>query len=767
MKTIHTLIMPFILLAAMVSLNGCIKDDDIMNNKDIPAFQPEEGGNGYSKNDLGALDPIKNVLLKISEGSAKYIGSEDLPSNIDKDYYCQSSTGSEGPIANAYDGIIDNNIYHSPWKADGFFPVDLEFVLEGEPEFIDYINLIPRGGNGNGSIHKVELFIECAGKSYESYGQKTSGGSIITFDVRQKVQQPRKVRLRVYEGQGGFVSLSEIQCYQEVRTYDEFMKYFTDGLCTTLNPEYDRKALEKINNEFFRNMALALFDKKYNIEDRTFEIKTYPEPSIQAKENKTACYGFLDNATGIYVEWNENIVIFAEEAKADMTVRIVNPMKGFSPVQEEPLHSGINVFTAKEKGLIYIVYQSEDEALTKIHIPSGTINGVFDISKHKAEDWTNILNKTTFTHLDILGKHTHLVFTTSDLRAYTPDGMSLAQSFDSIAYLEQDFIGLNKFKNEKGESRMNKTRLCVMALKTDGLMFATDYYTGYALGTISDICDVKSLLSKGIWGPAHELGHVNQLRPGFRWGGYTVEGDLTEVSNNVYSLYVQRHFGNISRLEEQDDYHIAFNSFFVNKLNYGLGTQYINVFSRLVPMWQLQLYFANALGYSDFYKDLHEAIRNDDYSMWTNASQAQVKYCMNRFVEHASDVAKADLTQFFNDWGFNLSQSTIDAIHEKGYKQPQHEFRYITDSNVDLYKNNAPLTAGEVNVNITKPDFSVYIKETCKNAVAFEVYNPTDLNTPIFITPHRKFTFMTLADRVVIKAVGVDGSRIEVKQIKE
>lgn len=767
MKNMKFLTSILVLFLALATLNSCIKDDDMTTNGNIPAYKPDESSSGYPKYNFGNLAPINNTLLPISEGYARYIGAESLPEGTNKDFYCQSANGNEGPIANAFDGTVDNKIYHSPWKTPGFYPVDLEFVLAGTPEFLDFIQLIPRGNNGNGSIHDAELFIQCEGKDYESYGRKTSGGNILVFDVRQKIRNPRKVKIRVYEGAGGFVSLSEIQCYQETRPYEEYMKYFANDLCTELKPEYDRTALENIGNEFFRNLALTLHDQKYDLEHRVFDIKTYPSPTVKAKENGTASYGFLDNATGVYVEWNENVVIFVDETQTDMVARIVNPMKEFAPVQEEPLHRGINVFTAKEKGLIYIIYQSGAESSTRIHIPAGTVNGVFDISKHKAEEWAGILAKTTFTHLDILGKYTHLLFTTSDLRAYTSDGTALAQAFDSIVYLEQEFTGLLKYKNEAGESRMNKTRLCVMALNTPTLMFATDFYTGYTLGSIPDICNVESLLSGGIWGPAHELGHVNQLRPGFKWGSYSTEGDLTEVSNNVYAMYVQSHFGNPSRLEEQDDYHTAFNLFFINKQPYGTGTQYVNVFARLVPMWQLQLYFANALGYTDFYKDLHETIRQDDYSAWKNASVEQVKYCMNRFAQHVSDVAQTNMVQFFNDWGFNLTAETVAAINAKGYEQPKHEIRYISDNNADLYKNNAPVSGGAANVSVIKPDMTVYVKESCQNAVAFEVYNASDLNTPIFITPHRKFTFMTLAEQVVIKAVGADGTRVEVQQDKE
>ena len=44
------------------------------------------------------------------------------------------------------------------------------------------------------------------------------------------------------------------------------------------------------------------------------------------------------------------------------------------------------------------------------------------------------------------------------------------------------------------------------------------------------------------WGPAHEVGHCNQTRPGLKWSG------LTEVSNNIMSLFIQTSFGRPCKL---------------------------------------------------------------------------------------------------------------------------------------------------------------------------------------------------------------------------
>ena len=64
---------------------------------------------------------------------------------------------------------------------------------------------------------------------------------------------------------------------------------------------------------------------------------------------------------------------------------------------------------------------------------------------------------------------------------------------------------------------------------------------------MGDVCDPNVLKTTGCWGPAHEIGHCNQTRPGVKWIG------LTEVTNNIMSEYVQTTiFGQPSRIQTED-----------------------------------------------------------------------------------------------------------------------------------------------------------------------------------------------------------------------
>jgi len=72
-----------------------------------------------------------------------------------------------------------------------------------------------------------------------------------------------------------------------------------------------------------------------------------------------------------------------------------------------------------------------------------------------------------------------------------------------------------------------------------------------------------------------------------------------------------------------------------------------DVFDRLVPFWQLHLYFSQN-GRSDFYADVMEEMRKrPDAGTGDESIKNQFE-----FVKICGDVAKLNLIDFFDKWGF-------------------------------------------------------------------------------------------------------------------
>jgi hypothetical protein len=190
------------------------------------------------------------------------------------------------------------------------------------------------------------------------------------------------------------------------------------------------------------------------------------------------------------------------------------------------------------------------------------------------------------------------------------------------------------------------------------------------------------------WGFSHEVGHVLQMNPQMTWGG------MTEVSNNINTLYVTTRMGNKSRLKAGNSYQKARKSIVeadpkVSYLHDG------DVFRRLVPFWQLFLYFEKK-GKPDFYADVMEQMRlRPDAGRGNDSIKNQFE-----FVKICCDVSALDLTDFFEKWGFfwvgemelndyrkykyaitqEMVNETIEYVKSKGYQKSEDDMTLVEDA---------------------------------------------------------------------------------------
>lgn len=726
---------------------------------------------------------IMSILaVNCSEKSVKEINKEDpkppvvtqpedpesyTPTNgnsIDKDIKINptSVTSSEHQNGTDIDKTIDGDkgtIYHSRWGNNTEYPVELTYNFGASADKINYFVLYPRSDSENGVILEYTIYIK-----YETGGDFVKFKEIVYSNGKtpkivnfpEALTNPSAIKLSITKGINDFVSLAEIEFYKENATIEESLTVFQDKACTQLKAGTTREDIEAIDNEFIKNMALALFNDVYD-DFRIGTFKSYPDPEIMSDKNKTGTYGIYDNVTGIYVKWGTEMVVFMDDFNGEIALRIVNHNQGFGG-QDFVLRPGVNRFTANTEGLAYLIYQNSNEYEVKANIATGKINGYFDVSKHRAEDWQTLIDNAEYTYFDVLGNYAHLTFTTQDFRQHTPDITKLIELYDNIVDTEQDFLGLYKY------NRANKSRMYFRTnTHQDMYMYATTNRTEYHKSTMPDLCNPATLKASP-WGPAHEVGHINQTRPGLRWLG------MTEVTNNIYSLYVQTQWGNGARIDEENlgeynnRYEKAFTELLAPKLAHA---EHGDVFCKLIPFWQLQLYFANVLGKTDFYKDVHEAVRESEDKASPGASQVE-------FAKICSDIAQTDLTDFFIAWGFlkpvniqiddygvgvvNVSQAmvddAIDYIKSKGYAQPDAKFEYLHDQVVSVFKNKAAVVKGTASVT----NNNVTISGT-QNAI---VYQQERNGEVIYISPKSTFSVPSFQSTDKIYAVAYDGQRTEI-----
>ena len=628
---------------------------------------------------------------------------------------------------------------------------------------VDYLVYYPRTDGANGKFKEVEIQYSEDGSAFTPLADKDFLGSAsatkVLFDAPVRAKSFRFI-VKTGAGDGqGFVSCAEMEFYAKNPEAFDYSTLFADETCSELKAGITEADIEKCEFPFFKNLAYYMIKGKYEPEFRVGEFKAYPNPDIQSGTHKTNPYSLLDNPTGISVKANENLIVLVGDTHGyDISLKVQNldapESDGFGGVTY-PLSRGTNKLTISEKGLVYVMYHTRtlDDAAAlpvKIHFASGTVNGYFDSQKHEGR-WNELLGKATDKYFDVVGKYAHMTFETNDYRKYAANnGNELIDLYDQIAFNEMQLLGLEKY------DKMFRNRMYLNVMY-QSYMYATSYHTAYNQTTMSDICNPSKLKTSACWGPAHEIGHCNQTRLGVMWIG------MTEVTNNIMSEYIQTTiFGQGSRIQTEDmgdvyrnRYSKAWNGIIVAGSSHAdfsnIGDDANDVFCKLVPFWQLELYFGKVLGrtplqQSDkggFYPNVYEYARNKDYTGMTDGD-IQLDFVYNCCLS-----AKMNLLDFFEKWGFltpvnkkiedydtrnlTVTPDMVDALRHKvnglGYSKPDVALEYISDNSFELYKSRASVVAGS-HATHTAKSFTEGKTEAIgeaitiqgwKNVVAYEV----------------------------------------------
>lgn len=657
----------------------------------------------------------------------------------------ERSGGKDGKFtyANMIDGDFSSE-ETARWKCEFSpsvkIPQYIAFTFN-KKENLDYIIVYPHNMY-NSYFKDVEVYCKSETDGVESdyvkvwEGQLEPSASTKRLDLIESQIDVTKVKFVLKSSSGTLFECREIEFYSRNPLNFDYKTLFKDPACTQLLDGITEDNIMNCPHAFFKNLAWYMYNGKYPREFRIADYKAYPHPDKQAGINKTAPYSLLDNPTGISVTAGEQLAVMADlKGLKDLRIRVQNldqqGKDGFGG-DEYTVVDGVNTFTMKNKGLIYVMYHTdayETAQPVTLHFTSSKVNGYYDSQNPALKGrWKELLNVSVDTHFDVLGKYVHLTFPTRTFLNYTKNVDDLINLYDDMIYRQQEFLGLDKY------GKLFKNRSYFHVIYSDAYMYAANYHTAYIESTLSTLAD-ETKLADNCWGPAHELGHIHQTRPGLKWHG------TTEVTNNITAQYVQTTiYGKPSRLQSQaadgfpSRYGKAWTSMIAGKKAHNLEA---DVFCRLVPFWQLELYFGKALGntplqrqdHGGFYPDVYEYVRANDNPSTDGKCQLEFVYncCLN---------AKVDLTYFFDKWGFlkpvdvtigdytdkkfTITQSEINDLKKRvaglGYAKPDVALEYITDNTVELYKNKPSITAGTVGREENK-----FTLNNWSNVAAFEV----------------------------------------------
>ena len=738
----------------------------------------------------------KHYTITVTQYSASDIViEEDIQVKPYAGKASEEETDPDRSIEHSFDDkfIADGGVpYHSKWGQSADFPVILEYYFEGNTD-IDYF--IYHTNSGNGTFGKFDVYTQT--KENTEYVHQGS----YDFNMRNSPSiaslktpvKATKVKFEVHSGKNGYVSCDEMQFFKKNKKNtleEQLLTVFTDITCSEIKPDVTQEQIEALP-EFFIQTASALKDDSYNKWEKEFRIREYcPYSSADEWADKlmTRKYGDLDNPTGIYVNEGDEVVVLVGDTHGQ-SISIQNigeeTSKGYAQTSVNgdiyPLKEGVNKLTAKQTGMLFVMYntniQNPDAQPIKIHIPlgGGKVCGFFSLKEHQTnEKYKELIDKADYKYFCVIGNAIILYFHHKQLKAAVPyDILSSIELWDNMIQWQQELMGIE----DVHPKQMNNH---IFAISPEGgYMWASEGRIGFVYTVLGDILRKSYLMaSRNSWGPAH-----------INWAS------TTESSNNLFSNYTIYKFGqNCSRGTELavPEYAanvkkatLVFRRCVENKAWCDFGTDYQGEDPEMHARmnWQLWNYY-HRCGYNpQFFPTLFKLMRENRVST-QDPGENQMMYA-----RMACRAANENLTDFFERWGFFVPISmkvnqygtynyiVTDAMIKetkefmKQFPAPKHAFYYLEDRK-----------KGDPGLDTTPPDVGYFTQfaedmkitkqitytisghqvnvQNGEQAVAFEIKENDNLK--YFGTSFQFEIPNTISpDRVKLYAVQADGVRIE------
>lgn len=447
------------------------------------------------------------------------------------------------------------------------------------------------------------------------------------------------------------------------RQYDIIKEIFTDGTCSELKSQYATMSDEQLLY-YYSDISKELLDIALKAKNNTWaprekefrvaEYEPYGNTYSWSVLLNTNPYSYLQRPTGISATKGDTLLIFVgDELPSGMQLKLLE-VTGNQPFTdayvyeaEKFLARGANMVTvAQEDVMLFIGYAAStdttatskklsDYGNVKVHIEGGKVNGYFDARRHTDEDWRDML-ANHFKHYSVQVRGERVIFqmAKNDIAGVCPNTITDAIGWwDQCVEWQHELMGVDKYYDRWNALMMARSG------HDNSYMYASHYYTYYEYSTLKDILPWKTVYANPgqMWGPAHEIGHMNQ-------GAINIVS-CTEASNNLFSnVQVHRAGKTTTRgsgvKQCKDD--------FENKVAYPLRGDVIGK-SRM--FFQLYLYFHAAGKDMTFYPRLFEALRQDRLRK-VNNGDTYAKDDQLKFAEKCCEIAQMDLSEFFEAWGF-------------------------------------------------------------------------------------------------------------------
>ena len=694
------------------------------------------------------------------------------------------ATASAYPVEN----INDNNLgtfWQTPSRGVTS-PAEITFEFGDElVSRIDYLVYYPSAPYGQFGDVDVYYMTGTGQQTFllsHDFGMKNTQDTIRFGE--QGISQIKSITLKVKTANGRETSTGVLAGIAELEFFRtpslrEITEIFTDYSCSELLPDITPETAEKIDDPLLRDVATKLAKGIYDKEFRMASYRAYPHPDEDSKRFNTNTYTKYDNVTGMCITrpGTYHIAVEMEGNSVPVYMDVINWENNFYGYNcDFLLKKGMNVIEIPEKkgstqlipGIIYLrIHATNYENIKpiKIHFLDAEVNVYFNTSTSDPARFETILANAKAPEFDMVGRKVIFTGTVNNLQKNIRTGerakkyMELA---DTVVTLEEDLQGHYKYNTGGHRNHL------LIAPSYGGFLFAASYIVGFG----SNLAANPDNLAKGFWGMAHEIGHCNQIPKRMKWVG------TTEVTNNIMSAYVEytmrgaKEESATTPLTDGDHFNNAIRDIALNPSksidHFSAGSWDAMYYEKVIPFWQLYLYFTYVGGYPDLYRDAHNIARNSTDNQSITDGKAQIE-----FVKMMSDLTKTDLTEFFEFWRFlsptegvyindygcrtmTITQAMVDEVkaHMAQYPKPKHKIQFISEGNIDQFLTPAATQAGEITT--TKQ----YVRASgFSGIVAYELCDGKDKTVALYLPKTPSVTGVMLYNRyTTLKWVSSSGA---------
>lgn len=420
--------------------------------------------------------------------------------------------------------------------------------------------------------------------------------------------------------------------------------------------------------------CLAINAQTYDNRQKDYLLVSMTEGRTEAK--RTHRMILCDyQPSGLYVRKGERITFDVNELDSDYRL---SSMIGFKPMwgnhnktQENELVEGVNTVTATQDGILSFIFVKKEgydvEPISvEVKVKGGKAFPLYQIGQTEDADWENDLETMTDApFVQLVSEKALITLPYQDyLKSPIEDVEASFETIHKVIDWEDELAG---FDGSSPENVVTNNRIHylidIYATPEEAkgfYMYASSYFIGMKKINFTELTE-KLDKEWGIW---HETGHTHQQRS---W----TFGSITEISTNIFSLYVQEKFGLPSRLntmmggDKMKPFDSARNYLENPDKNYLVinKADYSEFFSKLVMFHQLK----SVYGWNTF-KKLNQYFRKQPY-VYNPKETDQDK--ANKFVYAMCVITKNNLVPFFQEWGLEVDSATEQKIEKLNLPLPK------------------------------------------------------------------------------------------------